>query len=134
MADNYGLKYTVPRVSFLLDADTADIDEGDALTFTDATSGYVKKVDAAAEAVMGFAMQKVDSPSSDGGASVLVDTSKESVYEFPADAGSVTQALVGASLDIGADGRSIDINGTVTADLVVVGVDTDANTCLIKRA
>jgi len=35
----------------------------------------------------------MDSPSSDGGASVLVDTSKESVYEFPADTPGETEAV-----------------------------------------
>lgn len=133
MADNYGLKRVVKSAFYKLDADTAAIEIGDAVTVTDATAGYIKRVDAVAEPVLGFAMQKVASPDSDGGASVEVDLSKEHVYRFPADAGSVTQALVGTKLDIGANGRSIDINGTTTADLEVVAVDLTDNTLDVVR-
>lgn len=133
MADNYGLKTVEPYVVVLIDDGSEDIEVGDALTTAGATAGYYRRCDAAAEAVSGFATQKVASPSSDGGAKCLMDISKEHIYVFPADAGTVTQALVGTALDIGADGRSIDINGTTTADLRVVAVNIADNTCDVVR-
>lgn len=133
MADNYGLHKVVANVRVLLDDGSAAVVEGDALTTAGATAGYYRRCDAAAEAVAGFAMGDAASPSADGGTYVLMDISKEHIYRFPADAGSVTQALVGTALDIGADGRSIDINGTTTADLLVVSVDLDLNTCDVVR-
>lgn len=134
MADNYGQHRVVANVRVLIDDGSAAITEGDALTTAGATAGYYRRVDAAAEAVAGFAMGDAASPAADGGTSVLMDFSKGNVYRFPADAGTVTQALVGTSLDIGADGRSIDINGTSTADLLVVSVNLALNTCDVVRA
>jgi len=117
-----------------LDSTSADIEVGDAITMSGGTTGYAKEVDAAAEAVIGFAMQAVSSPSADGEASVLVDVSKDSVYEVGPDAGSVTQALNFTALDVGADARSVDIDGTTTADLLVVQCEVDDNKIYIKRA
>ena len=117
-----------------IDSSSGDITVGDAITTTGATAGYIQKVDGLADVVQGFAMQTVASPSADGEASVLVDVSKDAVYEVGPDAGSVTQALDLTSLDVGANAQSVDINGTTTADLKVVQVDVAANTIYVHRA
>lgn len=117
-----------------LESTSGDITVGDAITTTGATAGYVQKVDGSGDAVVGFAMQTVAAGAADGDASVLVDISKDSVYEVGPDAGSVTQALNLTSLDVGANAQSVDIDATVTADLKVVQVDTEANTIYVHRA
>lgn len=121
-------------VSFPIAASSADIEVGDALTTTGATAGFVQKADGSGDAVVAFAMQSIASPSADGEASVLGDISKDAVYEVGPDAGNVTQALNLTSLDVGADAQSVDIDATVTADLTVVQVDTEANTIYVHRA
>jgi len=121
-------------VKMPIDGSSGDITVGDAITTEGATAGYVQKVDGLADTVEGFAMQTVSSPSADGEAFVLVDISKDSVYEVGPDAGSVTQALLLTDLDVGANAQSVDINGTSTADLTVVEVDTEANTIHVHRA
>lgn len=114
-----------------LDSTTAAITAGMAITASGATAGYFKEVDAAAEAVFGIAMQDVASPSADGDATVLVDISEDSEYEVVPDAGSVTVALVGKTMDVGADAKSVDIDASTTDDIQVVGVDTTDNTLFI---
>ena len=132
-SDGYGYRRGQQQiVSVPLDSNTADIAIHDAITSSGATSGYFKEVDAAGEPVFGFATGSVLSPSSDGDAEVLVDISNESIYEFPADAGTVTSALIGKSCDIGADGRSIDINGSADDSLMIVNVSTSRNTCYVQ--
>ena len=111
-------------IKALVDSTTADIEVGDLVTV--ATTGYVKQA-AAGETVRGVAMQKVASPSADGGASCLIDESPESVYEYPPDAGSVTQGLVGTSMDIGG-AQSIDIDASLIDNVLVRSADTDKNT------
>jgi hypothetical protein len=116
-----------------LDKDSADTVVGMAMTESGATSGYIKEVDASGEAVIGFAMQIVEvTGASDGLCSVLVDVSEESVYEVGPDAGTVTQALVNKTMDVGANGLSVNIDASSTDDIEVIGVDTVANTLSIR--
>ena len=117
-----------------LDSTSAAIVVGDAITVSGATSGYFKEVDAAAEAVYGIATQAQSSPSADGGKTVMVDVSRHSTYEVKPDAGTVTQALVGKSMDVGADAKTVDIDGSTTDDLVCRKVDTTNNTLHVQLA
>ncbi len=119
-------------VTLPLDSTSADIEVGDAITASGATSGYFKEVDAAAEAVVGIAVSKVSSPSADGGAEVKVDISRQSVYEVGPDAGSVTVALNMKSADVGADARSVDIDGSTTDDIEIIEADTVNNKILVR--
>jgi len=134
MALPYGYRKGMQQiVSLPLDSTTADIGAtATAITPTNATSGYFKEVDAAGERVVGFSYSKVDSPSADGGASVLVDISTDSVYEFPPDSGTVDYSLIGKTCDIGADGQSVDIDGSSDDSLRIVDVDTTNNTCFVQ--
>lgn len=126
MAFEYRHGPRIPRL-FKLDSSAADILVGDAITITDATDGYVKEVDALGEAITGIAMQDVTSPSADGDKEILVDISELSVYEVPPDAGSITQALMGNSCDVGADARSIDINGSSVDNIAIHDVNVTDN-------
>lgn len=136
MADNAGI-YKHPShqiiISMAVDASSADINVGDALTTSGASAGYVMKVDGVGEPVIGFADSKVSSPDADGDVMVKVDVSKEVLYRLPPDTGSVTQALVGLKRDIGADGRSVDVDGTTTSDLEILGIDEDNDLYILRR-
>ena len=125
-------KGTRQLVKLPLDSTSADIEVGDAITAAGATSGYFKEVDAAAEAVVAIAYSKVSSPTADGGAFVLADVSGESVYEVVPDAGTVTQALAMKTADVGANARSVDINGSTTDDIEILEVDTVNNKMLVR--
>lgn len=117
-----------------IESTSGDITVGDAITTTGATAGYVQKVDGAADVVIGFAMQTKAAGSADGDAKLLVDISKDAIYEVGPDAGTVTQALNLTSLDVGANAQSVDIDGTSTADLKVVQVDVANNKLYVHRA
>ena len=134
MAQPYGYRRGAQLfVELPLDSTSAAITaDATAITDTDATAGFFKEVDAAAERLVGWSASKVSSPSTDGDLSVKVDISAASVYEFPPDAGTVTYDLVGKTCDIGANGQSIDINGSTSDDVRIVDVDTTANTCFVQ--
>lgn len=132
MADNYGLYKTVPQVTAELDSTSAEITLGTMMTKSGATNGYHKEVDAAAEAVSGVALSAAASPSADGGAEVEMCVDLNAIFVYPPDAGSVTQALKGTLVDAGADGRSIDIDGSTTQDVLIVDVDVAANLCYVR--
>jgi len=117
-----------------LDADTDAIEIGDAITDTGTDAGYFQNVDGTGDTVIGIAAQKVASPSSDGLLSCLVDVSKESVYEVPPDTGSVAITDVMNTCDVGADGRSVNINASSVDGIEVIGVDTVANTAFVRIA
>jgi len=133
--EQMALKYRRgPRilVELPLDSTSADITPGTAITDSGATSGYFKEVDAAAESVKGISVNKVSSPSSDGGAYVTVDISDLSVYQADPDSGTIAITANQKTCDIGADGTSIDHDGSSTDDIVVLAVDLNDNTALIR--
>lgn len=111
-----------------VDSTTAAISTGDFLVF--ATAGYVKQA-AAGELPIGVAMDSVASPSADGDISIRVDVSETSVYEYSPDAGTVTQALVGATCDIGGP-QSINIDASADDIVKVHDIDSDANTVFVS--
>lgn len=117
-----------------LDSDTGALSKGQAITQTDATVGYVKDVDAVGEAVSGFTKTSYGSPAADGEIEALVDISKMSIYEVSPNTGTVTQALLLTTVDVGADGLTVRIAGVVRNDLLVVGVDVTNNTLRVQRA
>lgn len=109
-----------------VDSTSAAIEVGDLLTV--ATTGYVKQA-AAGETLRGVAMSAVASPAADGDLSVLMDISEETIYAYPPDAGTVTQALVGTSMDIGG-AQSINIDASTVDNVFVDEVDIDGNLVL----
>jgi len=120
-------------VPLKLDKDAADLTPGMAVTESGATSGYVKEVDAVAEAVIGIVVDRqLEAGTTDGDKSVLVDVSEESIYEVPPDSGTATQTMVNKTMDVGANAKSVDINGSTTDDIEVLRVDTVANTLFVR--
>jgi len=117
-------------VELPLDSATANITPGMAITYG-AQDGYFKEVDAVAEQVLGISVNKVDSPSTHGGAMVKVDVSPLSVYEVGGDA-AMAVTLNGNSCDVGADAKTIDVNGSSTDDIFILVVDVDAQTALVR--
>jgi hypothetical protein len=114
-----------------LDSSSADIKVGMAITSADATSGYYKEVDAA-EVTVGIAMEDVDAPAADGGASVLVDISADSYYRASPDAGTVTAALRFKTADIGDNGSTVNIDASAVDNVRIHDVDTDTNTLKVS--
>lgn len=116
-------------VSMPVDSSSADIAVGDFVSL--ATAGYIQQA-SAGELPVGVAMDAVASPSADGDVSILVDVSPSSVFEFAPDAGTVTQALVGVTMDVGG-ARTVNIDASADDCLVCVGVDTDNNKLSVMR-
>jgi hypothetical protein len=117
---------------FKLDADTDAITVGMAITTTGATSGYVQNVDGSGDAMVGVAVDRASSPAADGDFSVLVSIGSDTVYKTIPDAGTVSQSLVWKTMDVGADGLSVNIDASVTDDLLCVAVDIPQNVLFVK--
>lgn len=117
-------------VPMLVDSSTSDIVVGDFVS--EATAGYVAQA-SAGDLPIGIAAESVASPSADGGATILVDISCLSVYRRTPDTGSVTQGLVGRTMDVGG-AQSIDIDASTDDCIVCVGVNTTDNTLDIMLA
>lgn len=115
-----------------LDSGTANVKVGHAITSDGATSGYYQVVDGSGESLVGIAMEEIDSPSADGGASVLVDVSENTYYRADPDAGTVTTALRFTTADIGADGGSVNIDASATDNVKIHDVDTDRNEVIVS--
>lgn len=115
-----------------LDASTAALVQGQVITEDDATAGYFKEVDALAESCRGVVVNKVASPATDGDKSVVVDVSRHSVYRVSPDAGSVALTDQMETCDIGADGLTINIDGSTTDDIEILNVDTGANVAYVR--
>ena len=113
-------------VQLPVDSSTTAIVVGDLLTLS--TAGYVKQA-AAGDLVYAVAMDACPVPTADGAKSVLADISKDSVYRYPPDAGSVSAGLLFKTCDVGG-AQSANIDATVNDQLYIVGVDTDTNTIL----
>lgn len=116
-------------VPYPVDSTTADIEVGDMLSL--ATAGYVQQI-SAGELLLGFAAEKVSSPSADGDVTILVDTSDESTYWYPPDSGTVTQALCGLTCDVGG-AQSIDIDASADDCVLIHEVNTDDNLVRISK-
>ena len=110
-------------------AASADIEVYDLITLS---SGYAAQC-SAGDTVAAFAHSKVSSPSANGDVVVKVDVSKETVYEYPIDTGTVAESNRGGTGDSGGS-QSVDVTSTTNNDIAIVNVDTDANTFRIKRA
>lgn len=112
----------------LVDSSSSDISAGDFLTL--GTAGYVQQA-GAGDTVFGIAQEDCTAPSADGGAGLLVDRSPLSIYEYPPDTGTVTQALVGTTMDVGG-AQSINIDASTDDCIRVHAVDTARNTLLVS--
>ena len=111
-------------------ANTAAITVGDVLKI-DGVAGYVTPAAAGDNNVIGVAMESCDVPTADGGVSIQVDCSDQSVYEYPPDAGTVTVALNGLTCDLGG-AQSINIDASADDYVVILKALTDTNTMLVR--
>jgi len=112
-------------------AASAAIEVGDMIMLA---SGYAKQA-AAGEAIVGVAFEKVASPSSNGDITVKVNVSREAVYRYPIDTGTVAQSnmTAGGNADAGtySSGSTVDVTSPSNNDLRIVEVDTTNNEFLI---
>jgi len=122
----YGTPILLPMP---VDSSSADISKGDFVSL--ATAGYIQQA-SAGELPVGIAQDSVTSPSADGDVTILVDVSCETVYRFDPDAGTVSQALVGTTMDVGG-AQSVNIDASTDDCLLCVGVDVDNNKLLVSR-
>ena len=111
-----------------LDSSTATVNIGDMMTL--GTAGYYQKA-AAGDVVHGVAMEYATAPTADGDKEILVDVSGESVYRYPPDAGTVTVALIGVTMDVGG-AQSINIDASTDDCILVRDVDTANNLVFIQ--
>lgn len=129
MADKYGYRHGHRVIVRLpVDSSTSAIESGDMVSL--ATAGYVKQL-VAGDLVKGVSLDDCPVPAADGDAYIDVDISRESVYEYPPDAGTVTAGLVMKTCDTGG-ARSVNIDATVNDDLEIVQVDVDANSIYVR--
>jgi len=101
---------------------------GDMLS--ESTAGYVAQA-AAGGTLVGVAWEAAASPTANGDTVILVDVSTLSVYEYPADTGTVTQALAGRKMDIGG-AQSIDIDANTDGVIMCHEIDATKNTLRIS--
>ena len=131
MAGNvaYGYRFG-PRVpvSMAVDSSAATLEVGHLVTL--ATAGYIKEC-ASGDEPYGVVMERTTAPSADGDKSILIDISREAVYELPPDSGTVTQALVMTAKDVGG-AQSCAIASSTDKSLEIVRVDTSANTVFAR--
>lgn len=125
----YGYRFgPTTLIRMKVDSSTSDIAAGDFLVA--GTAGYVQKA-SAGDTPLGIAWESVASPSADGDATVRVDVSTLSVYEYPPDAGTVSQGLCNTTMDIGG-AQSINIDASTDDIIIVRQVNTDNNTLLVS--
>lgn len=119
-----------PRVpvQVKIDSGTSAISVGDFLAL--GTAGYYQQA-AAGDTAHCVAMEAQATISADGDATILADFSTLSVYEYPPDTGTVTQALVGTTMDVGG-AQSINIDASTDDCVRVVRADTVNNTVYIQ--
>ncbi len=110
-------------------AASADIKPGDMVVAASA-AGYVQQA-AAGELPIGVAATGAASPSANGDVEITMEVSPLALFEYPPDAGSVTQALAGTTMDVGG-AQSIDIDASADDVVIVREVDTTRNTLLVS--
>lgn len=94
------------------------------------SNGFIQKA-SAGDKVIGVAFDPCDSaPAADGAASAQVDVSAASVYLYPPASGTLTQAMVGKTCDVGG-AQSIDITASADDCVLIQAVDTVANLAYI---
>lgn len=125
----YGYRYGPSRTAYLpVDSSSADISAGDLLAW--GTAGFVQRA-AAGDLPMGVSYDDAASPANDGDVSVLVELSDQAIFAYPPDAGSVTQGLVGKTMDLGGP-QSIDIDASVDDVVVVEDADADQGVLYVR--
>jgi len=115
-----------------LDAGTADIVVGDAITSEGATGGFYIKVDGVSDVICGIAQEIVSSPASNGDNAVLVNTSENAFYRVTAGNGTLVEGMKMESCDVHSDGVSIDVTASATDNILIHDVRTSDSTALVS--
>lgn len=98
------------------------------------SSGYAVQAAAGENVLLGFAHENVTSPSADGDVTVKVDISKETVYRYPIDTGSVAVTdLTGSTCDCGGP-QAVNEDATTDNVLRIVKVLVDTDEFYVTRA
>jgi hypothetical protein len=121
-------------VVYPVDKDSAAIIQGSLITTAGATAGFVQRVDANGEVVIGVALDPLtDFGAADGDRTIRVDISRDSVYEVRPSTGSVGVANLQKKFDSAADGKTVRFGATSTVgDIECVGVSTARNTIQVR--
>jgi hypothetical protein len=114
-----------------LAASSADIEVGDAIRLKAATN-YYQDVDTVSDATVGIAVEKVTSPTADGGATVLVNVSEQAYYRVNVGNGTLASTMQLKSCDIAASGDAIDVAASTTDNVLIHDVDLDDNSCIVS--
>jgi len=112
-----------------LAAASSDIEVGDALK---ASGNYYRDVNTLSDATVGIAVEKVTSPTSDGGATVLVNVSEQAYYRVNVGAGTLATTMQLKSCDIAASGDAISVSASATDNVLIHDVDVDDNSCIVS--
>lgn len=112
------------------DAATSGIQQGDFVIFESSNAGYLVPC-TAGDAPIGVALDSCDAPSADGAQRIRVNVDLNAIYEYPADAGTVTGALIGTTMDVGG-AQSVDIDASTDDVLTVLDVNIERNTVFVR--
>ena len=112
-----------------LAAASADIEVGDTIK---AAGNYYRDVNTLSDSTVGVAVEKVTSPTSDGGATVLVNVSEQAYYRVNVGAGTLASTMQLKSCDIAASGDAISVSASTTDNVLIHDVDVDDNSCIVS--
>ena len=106
-----------------LDTTSAAIVPGTIMT--EVSAGLYKEA-AAGDVPVGVSHSRGAVPAAAGDVKILMDVSNDTIYSFPADAGTVSRALKLRTMDVGGS-ASIDIDASADDNVLCVDVDVDLN-------
>lgn len=110
-------------------ADGVTVNVGDLMTKD--SNGFCTPA-TAGDKVYGVSMDKVPTAgAADGDIVIVVDTSPDTLYEYPPASGSVSQAIVGKTCDSGGV-KSVDVTASTNDDLFIVGMNSASNVYYVK--
>lgn len=111
-------------------ANTAAVVKGDFLKHDGAGSPYYTPC-AAGDRPICVAMESCDAPTADGDISINAEHHPDAQFEYPPDAGTVDETLIGKTCDIGG-AQSIDIDASADDVIVIEKVNIEKNSLLVR--
>jgi len=106
----YGAQGGYSRIEFWPVSNTGTIDNGD-MVHWDEAGQYITTCEAG-DVPCGVATEASNQPDDDAGNYIHVETSLMRMFEYPADEGIITVALIGKKMDVGG-AQTIDIDASV---------------------
>jgi len=126
----YGYRSGVSVVRMVKVANTAAVVKGDQLKQDGAGDQYFTPISAGDIAIC-VALESCAIPAADGDVSIPAEFSPMAIFEYPPDAGTVTEALIGNTMDSGG-AQSINIDASTDDNIYCEGVDTAKNTLFVS--